>query len=225
VSRYESGKQSLYPGGDPDRHQNLIICSLAHCQPSLKISCKSVRTFLRKVANRLTTDKQTNKQRWKHNLLVWVNKEWIITCSIGGHLEMERQFVRRWTDTNLGPWKRKSADKYVKRSDSIIIAICASLSRSRLDVTPRRSFWPTVSLSWTCSSSKLGTARLSYDCVKCFSTTSRPASPPLHYSNVSRWSQRCIPDKTPYIYFCSFAACSHGPSASFVRNAVPKGER
>ena len=38
-----------------DCHQNLIICSLAHCQPSLKISCKSVRKFLRKVANRQTT--------------------------------------------------------------------------------------------------------------------------------------------------------------------------
>jgi len=30
-------------------------------QPSLKISCKSVRKFLRKVANR-QTDKQTNRQ-------------------------------------------------------------------------------------------------------------------------------------------------------------------
>jgi len=28
---------------DPDRHQNLIICSLTHCQPFLKISCKSFR--------------------------------------------------------------------------------------------------------------------------------------------------------------------------------------
>jgi len=26
----ESRKQSLYPDGDPDRHQNLIICSLDH---------------------------------------------------------------------------------------------------------------------------------------------------------------------------------------------------
>jgi len=39
----ESGKQSLYPDGDLDYHQNFIICSLAHCQPSLEISCKSVR--------------------------------------------------------------------------------------------------------------------------------------------------------------------------------------
>ena len=30
----ESGKQSLFPDGDPDRRQNLIICSSAHCQPS-----------------------------------------------------------------------------------------------------------------------------------------------------------------------------------------------
>jgi len=44
---------------DPDRHQNLTISSLAHCQPSLKISCKSVCKFLRKVANR-QTNRQTN---------------------------------------------------------------------------------------------------------------------------------------------------------------------
>jgi len=48
---------------DPDRHQNLIICSLAHCQPSLKISCKSVWKFLHKVANR-QTDRQTNKDNY-----------------------------------------------------------------------------------------------------------------------------------------------------------------
>ena len=56
VSPYsdESRKQSLYPDGDMDHHQNLIICSLAHCQPSLKISCKSIWKFLCKVANRHT---------------------------------------------------------------------------------------------------------------------------------------------------------------------------
>jgi len=53
---------------DPDRHQNLIICSLAHCQSSLKISCKSVRKFLRNVDNR-QTDRQTDRQRRLHNLL------------------------------------------------------------------------------------------------------------------------------------------------------------
>jgi len=31
---------------DPNRHQNLIVYSLTHCQPSDKISCKSVRKFL-----------------------------------------------------------------------------------------------------------------------------------------------------------------------------------
>jgi len=41
---------------DPDRQQNLILCSLAHCQPSVKISCKSVWKFLRKVTNRRTNN-------------------------------------------------------------------------------------------------------------------------------------------------------------------------
>jgi len=41
---------------DLNCHQNLIICSLAHCQPSLKISCKSVWKFLCKVANRQTNN-------------------------------------------------------------------------------------------------------------------------------------------------------------------------
>ena len=35
-----------------DRHQNLIIC----CQPSLKISSKSVRKFLHEVANKQTNN-------------------------------------------------------------------------------------------------------------------------------------------------------------------------
>ena len=45
--------------GSPPKFNHL---SIAHCQPSLKISCKSVRTFLRKVANG-QTNRQTNKQR------------------------------------------------------------------------------------------------------------------------------------------------------------------
>jgi len=48
---------------NPDLNQNLIICSMAHCQASVKISCKSIWKFLCKVANR-----QTNKQRRLHNL-------------------------------------------------------------------------------------------------------------------------------------------------------------
>ena len=45
---------------DPDCHQNLTICSLAHCQPSLKISCISVQKFLRKVANRQSNSQTDN---------------------------------------------------------------------------------------------------------------------------------------------------------------------
>jgi len=56
-----------------DRHQNLIICSPVHCQPSLKISCKSVWKFLCRVANR-QTDRQTDKQRRLHILLGGGNK-------------------------------------------------------------------------------------------------------------------------------------------------------
>ena len=57
----ESGKQSLYPDGDPDRHRNLSICSLAHSQTSVKISCKSVWKFLRKVGNRQTENNDENR--------------------------------------------------------------------------------------------------------------------------------------------------------------------
>ena len=73
----KSGQQSLYPDGNSDRHQNLIICSSGHSQPSLKISCKSVQKFLDKVADKQTnrqTNKQTHKRRRKHNLLGEDNK-------------------------------------------------------------------------------------------------------------------------------------------------------
>ena len=58
---------SVPPSGESvlDRHRNLIIRSLTHCLPSLKISCKSVRRFLRKIVNR-QRNKQTNKQQRKH---------------------------------------------------------------------------------------------------------------------------------------------------------------
>jgi len=39
------------------RHQNLIICSLDHCQSSLRISCKSVWIFF---CTKLLTDRPTN---------------------------------------------------------------------------------------------------------------------------------------------------------------------
>jgi len=53
---------------DPDHHQNLIICSLAHCQPSLKISCKSLPKLLRLVANR-QTNRQTNNNDYASSLV------------------------------------------------------------------------------------------------------------------------------------------------------------
>jgi len=56
-----------------DRHRNLIICSLSHCQPSLKISCKSVWKFLRKVANKQTY-RQTNNDKNITSLTEVINK-------------------------------------------------------------------------------------------------------------------------------------------------------
>jgi len=56
------------PVRDSYHRQNLVVRSLAHCQPSPKISCKSIRKFLRKVANRQTdrqTDRQTNNDDWE----------------------------------------------------------------------------------------------------------------------------------------------------------------
>ena len=53
---------------DPDRHQNLIICSLAYCQPSVKISCKFVEKFLCKVERCYLTDKQTNNDDYMSSL-------------------------------------------------------------------------------------------------------------------------------------------------------------
>jgi len=55
---------------EPDRHQNVIICSLVHCQPSLKISCDLFGSFFCvKLLTDRQTDKQTNKQRRLHILL------------------------------------------------------------------------------------------------------------------------------------------------------------
>jgi len=48
--------------GDPDRHQNFIVCSLVRCQPFLKISCKSVGKFLREVAKRQTVRQANNDE-------------------------------------------------------------------------------------------------------------------------------------------------------------------
>ena len=51
---YQCCDMDLYSdpwSGSPPKFNNLLI---GHCQPSLKISCKSIWKFLRKVANRQT---------------------------------------------------------------------------------------------------------------------------------------------------------------------------
>jgi len=53
-----------------DNHQYLLICSLAHCQSSLKISCKSVPKFCAKLLTYRQTDRQSYRQRRLHNLRV-----------------------------------------------------------------------------------------------------------------------------------------------------------
>ena len=53
-AQQESFKKVLEPDGNPQRHQNVIICSLAHYQLFLKMLLKYVHN--------VWTDKQTNKQ-------------------------------------------------------------------------------------------------------------------------------------------------------------------
>jgi len=65
----EYEKQSLYPDGDPDRHQNLIICSWARCQmPTFRENFMQIRSeFIAYICQQ--TERQANKQRQKHNHL------------------------------------------------------------------------------------------------------------------------------------------------------------
>ena len=90
----------MYPDGDPDRHQNLIVCSLAHYQSSLKISCKSYRKILCKFANR-RTDKQRRKQNEGNNLILSTHE-----CSIS--------VPNSWTDSVflLMSYHHNSASKH-----------------------------------------------------------------------------------------------------------------
>jgi len=61
---------------DLDRHQNLIICSVAHCQPSLKISCKSVwKFFFVKLLTDRQTDRQTNNDDYITSLTEVIKRE------------------------------------------------------------------------------------------------------------------------------------------------------
>jgi len=72
---------------DLDRHQNLIICSLANCQPSLKISCKSIWKFLCKVA-----DKHTNNDDYITSLAEVKNRMRMI-CILEPWTESNRCIV------------------------------------------------------------------------------------------------------------------------------------
>jgi len=53
---------------------NRLICSLAHCQLSMKISCKSVRKFLQPVANRQTTT--ITYPPWRRN------QQWLVRYTV-----------------------------------------------------------------------------------------------------------------------------------------------
>ena len=50
----ESFKTFLDPDGNPEHHQNVIICSLSYYQPFLKFSSKSVQNFWSYFANKQT---------------------------------------------------------------------------------------------------------------------------------------------------------------------------
>ena len=64
---------------DPDRHQNLIICSLSHCLSSLKISCKSISKFF---CAKLLTDRQTTNDENITSLAeVMLNMYSMILCN------------------------------------------------------------------------------------------------------------------------------------------------
>jgi len=100
---YFNVKEFLFHIDDPERHKNLTIYSLSHCQSYLKISCKSVWKFLRKVANK-QTDRQTDKQRRKHNLLGGGNRNLSRSLRISFQLSLRnlarRQCVRLFLQLN-----------------------------------------------------------------------------------------------------------------------------
>ena len=58
ISQYGPVRKTILLSLYPDRYQNVIVCSLANCQSTLKIWCTSFWKFLRKVANK-QTDRQT----------------------------------------------------------------------------------------------------------------------------------------------------------------------
>ena len=58
----ESGKQSLYPDGDPDRHQNLITVHWPIANLPWKFHGNRSEVFCAKLLTDKQTDKQTNDE-------------------------------------------------------------------------------------------------------------------------------------------------------------------
>jgi len=68
----ESCHFSYFRDQETDKFKNLIISSLSTDTSVMKFSWRSVKSFLRKIADRQTngqTNRQTNKQRALHNVL------------------------------------------------------------------------------------------------------------------------------------------------------------
>ena len=154
-------KQSLHPDGDLDRHQNLIICSLAHCQPSLKISCKYIWKFLHKVVNRQTNNEESNllgrgNNKWSKKLDKRTHRLHTLTVQLyspdganvhsifynGPPLRPSKLLfrLRIWTPSNkrfLGaPWDRISNDILIGSTVSALLTI----------MTDRLTDWQTTLL-------------------------------------------------------------------------------
>jgi len=71
----------LDPHGDPDRQQNVITWSLGHALPLQQIS-KYAHNFFS-----YPTGRQTNRPKWKHNLLLWWRKlDWQSIILWANHL-------------------------------------------------------------------------------------------------------------------------------------------
>ena len=90
----EYGKQSLYPESDPDLHQNLITCWLAHFQSFLKISClidwvKVLRPTTHKIGH-FGDVLQTN-------LLTWYRKTKPNTTKAHIHQSKEMYYNTKYT--------------------------------------------------------------------------------------------------------------------------------
>jgi len=91
---------------DPDRHQNLIICSLDHCQPSWKFHANPFGSFCAK----LLTDIQRNKQRRLHALLSGDNYNdicimYVVIVGRGRAMALRdhAHYWATWTPSSISP--------------------------------------------------------------------------------------------------------------------------